>query len=364
MAQPQLVISVHEDDQRLLTAAHAAVQDAQRKLCGLAEEARAQYQQRLDEWEECRRSLEDLAELLNTSGNLVEVDSQPDANQEARVGLLEREAQLRERHGELAEKVYRLQRSQRLLNTTIRRLEKEGSRLLREEDGRLATTEDEEQPADCHERILQAHEQERFRLAREIHDGPAQILANAIFEMELFERLVEQDPTALREQLGRLKSDMRDGLSEVRRFIFDLRPLSLDERGFFEALRGYLEAFGKHFGIALEVRLPKSQLRLPSSKEVAIFRIVQEAVQNVQKHAAATRIVVVGKITPAVLELSIEDNGRGFVPEEVASRQSRNLGLISMRERATLIDAQLDIASSPNEGTSISLVVPLGPNTR
>ncbi|MHB0869845.1 MAG: sensor histidine kinase [Chloroflexota bacterium] len=354
---------MYEEDQKLLAAAHAAVRDAQRKLHGLAEEARLQYQQRVSEWEQCRRSLEELATLLNSQGNLVEVDSQPDTNLQARVGLIEHETQLREKHGELAERVYRLQRSLRLLNTTIRRLEKESGRLLLGGDGLSTSNDDEELPTDSHERILQASEQERIRLAREIHDGPAQIMANAIFEMEFFERLVERDPAAVRDQLAQLKADMRDGLTEVRRFIFDLRPPSLTEEGIFEALRGYLENFEKHFGITVEIELPKGKHRLPGSKEVALFRIVQEALQNVQKHAGASKIAIRGKMTPAVLQLSIEDNGRGFALAEVASRHSRNLGLISMRERAELIDAQLDIVTAPGRGTRISLVVPLGPSS-
>ncbi len=357
------MINVYEEDQRLLVAAHAAVREGQRKLHSLAEEARLLYQRRLGEWEQCRHSLEELASLLNSQANLVEVDSQTATNLEARAGLLEHEAELRERHSELAEKVYRLQRSLRLLNTTIRRLEKESARLLQSGNGYAPIHDDEELQADSHERILQAHEQERQRLAREIHDGPAQIMANMIFEMEYFERLLEHEPASAAEQLARIKADMRDGLTEVRRFIFDLRPPSLSEVGLFEALGAYLEDFGKHYGITVEVDLPKTKQRLPSTKEVALFRIAQEALQNVQKHAGASRITVKGTMDSNVLQLSIQDNGRGFALAEVASRQSRNLGLISMRERAELVDAQLDITTAPGRGTRIELVMPLGPNS-
>ncbi len=356
---PHLVISLDEEDKRLLSAAHAAVRDVQRKLHALSEEARLLYQQRLSEWEQCRRSLEELTTLLNSQASLVEVDAQPTANFEARAGLLDHETDLQQRHSELAEKVYRLQRSMRLMNTTIRRLEKESARLLQGGDG-LYLPQEEELQADSHERILQAYEQERIRLGREIHDGPAQIMANAIFEMEFVERVAEREPAALGEQLARLKADMRDGLIEVRRFIFDLRPPSLSEVGLLEAVRGYVEDFGKHFGIAVEMDVPGSQQRLPATKEVALFRIVQEALQNVQKHGGASKVTVRGKVAGGLLRLSVEDNGRGFAVAEVATRQSKNLGLISMRERAELIDAQLDITSAPGKGTKISLVVPLG----
>ncbi len=352
------MISLDEEDKRLLSAAHAVVREGQRKLHALSEEARLRYQQRLGEWEQCRRSLDELTVLLNSQASLVEIDAQPIANLEARAGLLEHETQLREKHSELAERVYRLQRSMRLLNATIRRLEKESGWLLHGEDGYYPA--DDELQGDSHERILQAYEQERFRLAREIHDGPAQIMANAIFEMEFVERVADRDPAKLGEQLARLKADMRDGLTEVRRFIFDLRPPSLTERGFFEALRSYLEDFGKHFGIAVEAKLPSTQERLMPTKEVALFRIVQEALQNVQKHGNASKITLRGMLSTSLLQLSVEDNGRGFALADVASRQSKNLGLISMRERADLIDAQLDIISAPGRGTTISVVVGLG----
>lgn len=350
---------MEEEDQRLLSAAHAVVREGQRKLHALSEEARLLYQQRLREWEQCRHSLEELASLLNSQASLVEADSQPTTNLEARSGLLQLETQLREKHRQMAEDVYQIQRAVRLLNTTVRRLEKESGRLLQGGDG-FYLARDEESQADSRERILQAYEQERLRLAREIHDGPAQVLANTIFEMEYVERVADRDPGALRDQLAQLKADMRDGLTEVRRFIFELRPPSLSEVGLFEALQGYLEDFGKHFGLTVEVDLPRTQQRLAATKEVALFRIVQEALQNVQKHAGASKIAVTGKLNSGLLHLSIEDNGRGFALAEVASRQSKNLGLISMRERAELIDAQLEVNSAPGRGTKLVLVVPLG----
>lgn len=353
------VISLEEEDKRLLTAAHDVLREGQRRLHALSEEARILYQHRLQEWEECRRSLDELAGLLNSQAGIVEIDAMPMANLEARAGLLEHEAHLREEHSRLAEKVYRLQRAVRLLSAAIRHLETESSRILDGGDGSLLGQEEEPQ-ADFHERVLQAYEQERIRLAREIHDGPAQVMANAIFEMEFVERVAERDPSALGEQLARLKAEMRDGLSEVRRFIFDLRPPALAEKGLFGALRDYLLEFEKHFGIAVEADLPNLQQRPPASKETAIFRIVQEALQNVQKHGGATRVVVRGELKGHLLRLCVEDNGRGFAMSEVATRRTRSLGLISMRERAELIDAQLDIRSAPGAGTRVCLAVPLG----
>jgi two-component system, NarL family, sensor histidine kinase DegS len=355
------VTSVDEDDQRLLAAAHAAMREAQRKVHSLSEEARLQYQQQQTELERCRQSLEELANALGSRPTVAKQGPRQATESVDRAGMLGDEALLREKHRELSESAYRMQRTMRLLGTTIRRLEGESSRLQYGRNG-FSETQEEELRSDSNERVIQAHEQERLRLAREIHDGPAQILANAIFELEYFERLVEHNPSALKEQLQQLKRDLRDGMTEVRRFIFDLRPPSLADSGFLIALRGYLQDFEKHFGISVEMELPQTGRRLPATQEMALFRIVQEALQNVQKHAAASKVVVTGEMDPVVLRLSIVDNGRGFDLTEVASRHSRNLGLISMRERAELIDARLQITTAPGQGTRISLVVPLEPS--
>lgn len=352
---------MHNDgEQRLLAEAHAAVRDCQRRLHALSEEARLLYQQRLGEWEQSRHSLQQLAAVLNAQeADPASTGQGPPHGIQRHPGLSEDEARLREKHGELAEKVSRLQRTVRLMATVLRHLEQESARLRRAGDGSLQSDGDQESQADSQDRIIQAYEQERQRLAREIHDGPAQILANAIFELEYFERLIDKDPSSVKSQLAQFKSDMRDGLTEVRRFIFDLRPPSLGDMGLFVALRRYLEDYERHFGIAVESDLPQLRERLPTTKEVALFRIVQEALQNVQKHAAASRVTVKGEIDSGVLRLCVEDDGRGFDLTEVARRHSRNLGLTSMRERAGLIDAQLQIVTAPDRGTRITVSVPL-----
>ena len=348
-----------DEEQRLLAEAHAAVRDCQRTVHALSDEVRLLYQQRLGEWEQSRQSLQQFVAVLNTQEADVASAGQGAHGVQRRSGLSEDEARLRQRHGELAEKVSRLQRTVRLMATVVRHLERESTRLRQAGDGSLRHGGDQEPEADSQDRIIQAYEQERQRLAREIHDGPAQILANAIFELEYFERLIDKDPSSVKSQLGQFKSDMRNGLAEVRRFIFDLRPPSLGDMGLFVALRRYLEDYERHFGISVRSELPQLRERLPTTKEVALFRIVQEALQNVQKHAAASRVAVRGEIDSGVLRLCVEDDGRGFDLTEVERRHTRNLGLTSMRERAELIDAQLEIVTAPDQGTRITVSVPL-----
>ncbi len=350
------MISVDEDDRRLLAAASATIRESQLKLQSLSAEARLLYQQRFSEWEQCRHSLEEFAALLNSQ--IAGIGLQQSSEPESRANLMQDEAQLREKHNELAEKVYRLQQTVRLLVAATRCLENESKRLL--ENGSPSSEGDNrDSQADWADRILQAREQERLRLAREIHDGPAQVLANAVFELEYLQRVLERDPGSINEHLAQLRSDLRHGLTEVRRYIFNLRAPSLSDMGLFVAFRHYLDEFGRHFGIDVESNLPEGKVQISATKEMAIFRVFQEALQNVQKHADASRVAVTGRLGPSALEITIEDNGRGFDLEGVQARQSKNLGLTTMRERAELIGAQLTIAASPGQGTRVVLVVPL-----
>lgn len=209
------------------------------------------------------------------------------------------------------------------------------------------------------ERVIQAYEQERLRLAREIHDGPAQVLANAVFELEYFERLLDRDPVAARAELAKLRKDIRNGLADVRRFIYDLRPPALSDAGLFAALDRYVADYQKRFDIEVDATLPDDLHRLPTRKEVAIFRIIQEALQNVRRHAGASRVTIKGNIDEQTLGISVEDDGKGFEPSAVSARQPKSFGLTSMRERAELIDGRLRLESAPGRGTRIALTVPL-----
>jgi len=348
---------VDQDSQRLLATADAAIRDVQRQLQALSAEARLLYQQRLSEWEQCRHSLEQFATLLNSQTIGPQAGFHQDAGSEGRTGLMEDEAQLREKHRDLGERVYQLRQALRLVEASVRCLEGEGCRL--EGTNLLRANEAHHAEGDWAGRILQAREQERLRLAREIHDGPAQVLANAVFELEYFERVLDMDPGSVKTHLAQLKSDLRDGLTDVRRSIYNLRPPALNDGDLFAALGKYLQDFGKQFGVSVDPQFPETTARLSLTKELAIFRVFQEALQNVQKHAGATRVVVVARVESNTLEISIEDDGRGFDPSGAALRNSRSLGLVTMRERAELIGGQLEVDTSPGEGTQVTLTVPL-----
>jgi two-component system sensor histidine kinase DegS len=223
----------------------------------------------------------------------------------------------------------------------------------------LDTTDDS--PAATALRIIQAQEQERQRLAEEIHDGPAQVLTNAIFQVEYLDRVVAGGSTGARTttssqartELALLRSMLRDGLEEVRGFIATLRPPAV-EVGLAAALRDAAAEFQGRNGIAVRVEVDGIDAGLSAAARASVLRITQEALQNVRKHAAATEV----RIGLDGNRLVIADNGRGFDVMRLASGASRNFGLQFMRERAELMGSELQIESRQGEGTRILLRLP------
>ena len=209
--------------------------------------------------------------------------------------------------------------------------------------------------------IIKAQEEERRRVAREIHDGPAQLLANVVLRIDICQRLAEQDPGRLRAELSELKELVRMSLQDVRKVIFDLRPMALDDLGLAPALRSYLGDFKEKTKIETELTMLGRERRLTPAFEVALFRLVQEALNNVAKHARANEVKVTVEFAANLISLRVRDNGRGFDTEQVrqAGRGSR-FGLISMRERAELLQGQFQVESAPGRGTTVSFSIPAG----
>jgi two-component system sensor histidine kinase DegS len=204
--------------------------------------------------------------------------------------------------------------------------------------------------------VLRAYERERARLARELHDGPVQGLANAIFRLQYCETLLQRDPEDLRAALAEIERDLRTSLGELRRGIRDLRPTALEELGLAPALRHYCDEFGRHFGLNVRAELDALERRLPADVELALFGVVQEALQNVRKHAAADRVRVTASRGPTWLTVRVEDDGRGFEPARTP--QGETFGLAGMQERAALIGGTLRIARRRGGGTTVELRVP------
>ncbi|TMC62283.1 MAG: sensor histidine kinase [Chloroflexi bacterium] len=209
-------------------------------------------------------------------------------------------------------------------------------------------------------RIVEAQEAERARLAQEVHDGPAQALANAIFQVEYIERVIDRDPGMARHELRFLRELLRRELGDVRGFITQLRPPVLAELGLDGAMRDAIEHMRALTGLTIvaDIRMPLEQLG--ETEQTVVLRVVQEALQNVRKHASASQVIVSGRAEAGDWVLEIRDDGRGFEAESVAARGRRNFGLQFMRERAELIGARLDVRSGPDGGTVVRLAIPMG----
>lgn len=202
--------------------------------------------------------------------------------------------------------------------------------------------------------------EERNRIAREIHDGVAQSLAFAGLKLDLIARLLERDPGAAQREVQAVRGTVREMIREIRRSIFALRPVDLERHGFVETLRRYAVDFGQQNDVVVELDIPAlPELSLKS--EAILFRIFQEAMNNVAKHAAARRVTVTVEVDPAgMVSIEIQDDGRGFDVSEVGDRvtSAGGLGLRQMRERVAGRGGYFEIDSEPGEGTRIVASMP------
>jgi two-component system sensor histidine kinase DegS len=220
---------------------------------------------------------------------------------------------------------------------------------------------DREENLEVPVRVLESLEAERERLYRDVHDGPAQVLANAIFEVEYLERIAERAPTevrqTLRTELASLKTQFKSSLDSVRAMIYDLRPPELTELGLAEAMRNYTTEWESRCGIKVLSTLDTTPTDMTPHHELAVYRVLQEALQNVHKHAHATTVGVVWQKSSLTWALHITDDGSGFDLVK-AARRAKSVGLLSMRERAELIGGSLQVQSMPGKGTAVTLLLP------
>ena len=207
-------------------------------------------------------------------------------------------------------------------------------------------------------RIIETQEQERQRLVRQLHDGPAQSLTNLILQAEICERLFDHDAKRARSELTNLKSAVTSTFQKVRDFMFDLRPMMLDDLGLVPTLKRYADSFAEKAGLPIALTVTGSERRFAGYKEMALFRIVQDLLGNVRQHAHATRAQVLLDLTEDAVRVTVEDNGSGFDVNEVLAAK-KGIGLSTLRERVEMMSGQVQVDSAPGRGTKVSLVVPL-----
>jgi PAS domain S-box-containing protein len=196
--------------------------------------------------------------------------------------------------------------------------------------------------------------EERAHLARELHDSVTQALFSMTLVSRSIEMLLDRDPQAARAQLAQLRDLQREALAEMRALIFELRPGNLEQDGLTRALKTHTAALQGRIGLPVVVESTVDE-RLPLPIEEVLYRIAQEALHNVVKHANAQQVrVEIGRVANGV-RLRITDDGRGFDPAKVPTG---HLGLAGMQARATKIDARFACRSVPGEGTTIEVTVP------
>jgi two-component system sensor histidine kinase DegS len=260
--------------------------------------------------------------------------------------------------GELDENTQRAYRRLKQLQLVVQHIESSVSYLL---GSGIEPQPHGDQTLDVAQRVLESLEAERERLYRDVHDGPAQVLANAIFEVDYLERIAERAPAELRQtlrsELATLRGQFRASLDSVRAMIYDLRPPELTELGLADAMRNYASEWETRCGIKVSSKLDTGETTLSPQQELAVYRVLQEALQNVHKHAQAAAVGIVWQRSAGNWVLHVTDDGIGFDLVK-AARRAKSVGLLSMRERASLIGGSLQVQSSPGKGSAVTLQLP------
>jgi len=235
-------------------------------------------------------------------------------------------------------------------------------------DNVLISAEGIEEKQSIGKRIILAQEEERKRIARDIHDGPAQSLSNVIIKTELCERLIDKDLSEAKKELASLKEIVRASTKEVRRIIYNLRPMSLDDLGFPSMIKKYLEAFQEETGIKTDLTVESNQVIEDSVRNLFVFRITQELLNNVRKHSEATFVEVTLDINDKTIRLAVQDNGKGFNLGEESKKCGKSgirepdplcgLGLQSIKERIKLLNGNITFESEEDMGTKVRCVIP------
>jgi signal transduction histidine kinase/cytochrome b subunit of formate dehydrogenase len=211
------------------------------------------------------------------------------------------------------------------------------------------------------QKVIRAQEEERRRIARELHDETSQALTALALGMETAGLAPGGESAVLKEKLTGLKELAVDTLEDVHRLIYDLRPSVLDDLGFVAGLRWYAESRLQPAGVRARVRVSGEEQRLPAELETALFRIGQEAMSNVARHAQATNVFLGLDFQDSRIILEVEDDGRGFDPAGIAESAGPRpgWGILGMQERATLLEGTLKIDSVPGSGTRVRVSIPL-----
>lgn len=209
-------------------------------------------------------------------------------------------------------------------------------------------------------RVIEAQEGERQKLSKQLHDGPAQAFSNFILQTDIAVRLFAIDADRARGELENLRTSAMTTLQKIRDFIFDLRPMMLDDLGLIPTAKRYIDTFKEKTGLQITLQIGGAERRVESVREVLMFRGLQEVLGNIRDHAQASQVKVTLDMDDARVRATVEDNGKGFDPRAVFGGPQKTIGLTALKERVELLDGSLTIDSQPGGGTRVAMEIPAG----
>jgi len=311
---------------------------------------------------QARRHLMEVSRNFNFYGEEDMKEAYDNAKRlQMQLGLLrERENQLRLRRDELQRQLKRVEETVKKAEKLVSQVGVAIKYLTDDLQGISLQLDEFQQRQQLGLKILLAQEEERKRVAREIHDGPAQSMANVILRAEICEKMLERDPGQVRQELLELKTMVIASLQDVRKIIFDLRPMVLDDLGVIPALRRFIAEHQQKYGLAIEFVTLGEEKRLSAPLEVAVFRIIQEALNNVVKHARAHEAMVKLEVTDNQVNILIRDDGQGFDKEKALQEETANsYGIMGMKERVEILEGRFSVTSRVGKGTTVSAQIPI-----
>jgi two-component system sensor histidine kinase DegS len=204
-------------------------------------------------------------------------------------------------------------------------------------------------------------EEERRRIARDLHDGPIQVLINLSMRIQIIQRMLHTDIELAQDELNRGQQRLIGSINEIRQLIYDLQPVAIDEIGLYAAIESLATRAQKDWGLACTITLPETAANatgLTPAKTIAVYRLVQEAMNNIHKHSQAEHAAMAIALEPSQLTITITDDGVGFDP---TATTEGHFGLNGMMDRVQYLGGSVHIESAPGSGSTLTFTVPRGP---
>ena len=217
--------------------------------------------------------------------------------------------------------------------------------------------EDIKQKKDLSIKIIEAQENEKKRISRDIHDGPAQALANVIFKAEYASKIIDTSPVKAKREIAELQEDVRDTLKDIRKIIYDLMPMSLDDLGLVPTIKKLISNIMDNYSIDVDFHVTQSSIIDNQLTTLMVFRVIQEAFNNIVKHSKCKNVKMRLHISDIEIDVMIVDDGIGF---DVLQNIEKPLGygLYNMKERIEIVNGTIEINSAMNKGSTIKIRIP------